>query len=257
MGLFSRRRKDAEPAEAPETTPGPEPETPDGQPDPDARGPWDAAQVADLGGRIDLGTLRIPVRPGMKLRLDVEKRTKKVVAASVTLGGSVLQVQAFAAPRSSGLWEELREEIATSVASQGGSADEAGGAFGRELLCRLPVRTADGRTAHRPVRFVGVDGPRWFLRGVISGQAAIDTAQAEPLEKLFADIVVVRGSEARAPRDVLELTVPTAPGEGEQRPGDTAGGGGGDGETAGQATRPRLEDIDPDRSRGPEITETR
>jgi hypothetical protein len=44
----------------------------------------------------------------------------------------------------------------------------------------------------RLARFVGVDGPRWFLRGVIGGAATTDV-EAAAREDLFRSIVVVRG----------------------------------------------------------------
>ena len=68
------------------------------------------------------------------------------------------------APTASGT--RSAREIAESVTQQGGSADDLPGPFGRELLARLPVRTPEGRTGHRPARFIGADGPRWFVRGV-------------------------------------------------------------------------------------------
>ena len=45
-------------------------------------------------------------------------------------GDSSLQVQAFAAPKSDGLWEDVRQEIATAVAEAGGQAEEPDGPFG-------------------------------------------------------------------------------------------------------------------------------
>ena len=116
--------------------------------------------------------------------------------------------------------------------------DDLPGPFGRELLARLPVRTAEGRTGHRPARFIGHDGPRWFLRGVLTGRAAIEPQDAAELEDVFADVVVVRGSQPRAPRDLLPLVVPgqrkTVPPEGAPADG-----------------RPALDPL----TRGPEITE--
>ncbi|WP_324650916.1 DUF3710 domain-containing protein [Georgenia sp. H159] len=231
MALFSRRRA-AEPDE-PGTT-DPEPAAPEPAQE---HGPWDVADVPELGQRLDLGALRVPARPGLKVRMELEKRTRQVVAASVSISGSALQVQAFAAPRSGGLWEELRPEIVASVTKQGGTADEVDGPFGREILARLPVTTQDGRMGHRPARFIGVDGPRWFLRGVLSGKAAIDPDAAKELEDLFADVVVVRGQEARPPRDVLALQMPGKAGPAEAQ------------EAEGSSLDPLT--------RGPEITEIR
>ena len=172
------------------------------------RGPWDVEEVADRGRRLDLGSLWLPGRDGMELRMEIEKTSKIVSAAAISLNGSALQLQVFAAPRTEGVWDDIRAEIAQSVEKQGGSVDDVPGPFGRELLARLPVRTTEGRTGHRPARFVGHDGPRWFLRGVVTGRAAVEPADATELEDIFADVVVVRGSEPRAPRDLLPLTMP-------------------------------------------------
>ena len=104
-------------------------------------GPWDASQVDDDLPRVDLGAILLPGVQGMELRMEIDKATNVVSAASILLDGSSLQVQAFAAPRTDGIWDEIRAEIAESVTQQGGSADDLPGPFGRELLARLPVRT--------------------------------------------------------------------------------------------------------------------
>jgi hypothetical protein len=202
------------------------------------RGPWDVEQVTERGRRVDLGALWLPPREGMELRMEVEKTSKIISAAAVSLNGSSLQLQVFAAPRTEGIWDEIRAEIAESVTKQGGSVDDLPGPFGRELLARLPVRTTEGRTGHRPARFIGHDGPRWFLRGVLTGRAAIDPQEATELENVFADVVVVRGSGPKAPRDLLPLTMPG------QRPPVTP-------DQAGPPAQPPLDPL----TRGPEITE--
>lgn len=199
-------------------------------------GPWDAGEEVPPGPRVDLGALRLPGVHGMELRMEIDKASNTVTAVGVTLDGSTLQMQAFAAPRSEGIWTEIRGEIAESVRKQGGSVDDVPGPFGRELLARLPVRTPEGRTGHRPARFFGVDGPRWFLRGVLTGRAAVDTEAAAQLEDLFRRTVVVRDTQARAPRDLLALTLP----------------GQADGVTA--SPTPAAPTFDP-LKRGPEITE--
>lgn len=200
------------------------------------RGPWDVADVPELGDRLDVGALRLPRREGLELRMEVDKASRVVTAAALAQHGSSLQLQVFAAPRTEGIWDEIRAEIADSVSRQGGTVDDLPGPFGRELLARLPVRTKEGRTGHRPVRFLGFDGPRWFLRGVISGRAAIDPDKARDLESVFADVVVVRGDRPHVPRDLLPLSLP-----GQARP-----------EGEGPAGAPTS--FDPLR-RGPEITE--
>ena len=102
-----------------------------------------------------------------------------------------------------------------------------------------------------PAVFVGVDGPRWFLRGVLSGRAAIDEASAAPLLDIFRAAVVVRGTEPMAPRELLPLTLPRDADSGAQpADGDAAT----DAEDASDADeRPTLNPFE----RGPEITEVR
>jgi hypothetical protein len=105
----------------------------------------------------------------------------------------------------------------------------------------VPSRTPDGRTAHQPARFAGVDGPRWFLRAVFHGEAAYQAEQALELESLVREVVVVRGTEAMAPRELLTLRLPEGAVDGDQEHQDAE------------------EERDPLRpfERGPEITEVR
>jgi hypothetical protein len=205
------------------------------------QGPWDVSEVEASDGYVDLGGLWLPGRDGMELRLEVEEESGRVIAATVQLGGSAVQLQAFAAPRREGIWDEIRKEIASSVTRQGGTADEVPGTFGRELLARVPSRTPDGRTAHQPARFAGIDGPRWFLRAVFHGEAAYQAEQALELESLVREVVVVRGTEAMAPRELLTLRLPEGAVDGDQEHQDAE------------------EERDPLRpfERGPEITEVR
>jgi len=83
----------------------------------------------------------------------------------------------------------------------------------------MPV-TTQGGTGLRAVRFVGIDGPRWMIRGAFSGRAALDTEAAAPLEEVLRDVVVVRGPHARPPREVLVLTLPGTTPAPEEAPSD-------------------------------------
>jgi hypothetical protein len=214
---------------------------------PRPHGPWDSSERPDAEGHVDLGGLRLAGRDGMELRLEVEEATGVVNGVAVVLGGSALLLHAYAAPRSSGIWDDIRAEIAGGVTRQGGTADEVPGPFGRELVVRIPVRSADGRTGHQAQRFVGIDGPRWFLRAVFQGPAVHDETAAAELEAVLRDVVVVRGPDAMAPREVLALRLPSGVTDAE---GAEASEDGEDGEA--QARPP----LDPFR-RGPEITEIR
>ena len=162
-------------------------------------GPFDAAAVEDDDGRLDLGALRIMGVPGMELRLEIDEAADQVVGATAVIGDSAVQIQAFAAPKTMGIWDDIRGEIAESILAQGGTADESRGPLGTELRTRMPSAGPDGRTVFAPARFAGVDGPRWFLRAVFSGRAAIEDEAAEPLLEVVRGTVVVRGDTRHGP----------------------------------------------------------
>jgi hypothetical protein len=167
------------------------------------RGPWDSHDVprGDEVPRVDLGGILVPVPDGMEVRVEVQDETP--VAATLVDGTSQLQVHAFAAPKSSGLWAEVRSEIAQSLQEAGGAAEHIEGPFGTELRARIPAENGT-----QTARFIGVDGPRWFLRGLLTGPGSTDAKQAQRLESAFRDVVVQRGSDAMAPRDMLPLHLP-------------------------------------------------
>jgi hypothetical protein len=213
-----------------------------------AGGPWDSEDAPeDDVPRIDLGSLLVPTPDGVELRVDMQDQT--VINATLVHGPNAMQLQAFAAPRSSGIWLEVRDEIASSIRESGGSADLADGPFGAELKARVPPPPPEQGgpprgTPPQPMRFVGVDGPRWFLRALVSGPAATDPGQARRLLDVFRGTVVVRGSEAMPPRDLLPLRLPREA---------MAHAPGVEHETETEPAKPTLDMLE----RGPEITETR
>ncbi|HWC35909.1 MAG TPA: DUF3710 domain-containing protein [Mycobacteriales bacterium] len=205
-------------------------------------GPWDAKDLPhdDETPRVDLGGLAVPIPGGVELRVEVADDV--VVAAALVDGSSQLLVSAFAAPKSSGIWDEVRKEIADSLHGSGGSGEHTSGPFGTELRARIP----DESGGTQPARFIGVDGPRWFLRGLLTGAAATDSFQARRLEAVFRDVVVHRGTDAMAPRDPLPLHLPREAIEAVANAAD-------EDEAEAEAEAPQLQL----RERGPEITELR
>jgi len=175
-----------------------------------AVGPWDAEEPHPELPRVDLGSLLVPVLEGTDIQLIFAEQHGAWVTVRHQL--SELQLQAFAAPKRASIWDEVRAEIAaeigTDLAAAGGRSTEREGPFGIELLAHVPVEPGQPQSGVRPVRFVGVDGPRWFLRGLFAGAAADDPAAAAPLEAVFSQVVVVRGENPIPPRDLLELRLP-------------------------------------------------
>jgi Protein of unknown function (DUF3710) len=206
-------------------------------------GPWDIADDFPAADRIDCGSLLIPAREDFDVQINVAEDQGAWVA--VVHEESGMQLQAFAAPRSGGLWDEVRNEIAANIAESGGNCAEEYGPFGTELVAQVPIGEDEPSAALQPVRFLGFDGPRWFLRGVVSGPAATNQDLTDAFNELFGDVVVVRGDYPAPPREQLEIRLPEEArraleeqlaAEGEERPDWY------------------LEDPF---TRGPEITETR
>jgi hypothetical protein len=190
----------------------------DGFPEP-ALGPYDLSEAPRGVQRLDLGSLQIPAVEGVEVRVqaDPDGTIQQVVLVH---GENALQLGVFAAPRSDGIWAEVRDEIRQSLFSDGVAAEEVDGEYGIELRAR--VRTPDGLT---DLRFVGVDGPRWMVRGVFQGKAAVDPAAAGPLLECLHGLVVDRGQEAKPVREPLALRLPREMAEQAER--ERAGGANG------------------------------
>lgn len=176
-------------------------------------GPWDSEQAPpDSVQRLDLGSLLVPMPSTVEVRVDVDEQGQ-IVAATVVVESSSLQLSTFAAPRTAGIWGDVRAEIAQALQASGGSAEEVDGPFGPELSAEVPAplpgqQTGAPEVMLAPARFLGIDGPRWFLRGLVTGPAAREARAALPLEALLRAVIVRRGNEAMAPRDALPLRLP-------------------------------------------------
>jgi hypothetical protein len=166
-------------------------------------GPYDVAEDPPDMPRLDLGSLQIPAIEGVEVRVqaDPDGAVQQVVLVH---GTNALQLGVFAAPRSEGIWDEVRTEIRKGLFEEGVAAEEVPGQYGVELRAR--VRTAEGGLTD--IRFVGVDGPRWMVRGVYQGSAAVDPANAGPLADCLRGLVVDRGAEAKPVREPLALRLP-------------------------------------------------
>jgi len=221
-----------------------EPEQPAGVPRAEG-GPWDAEESFPALERVDLGSLQVPVGPEHEIQLVMAEQHGAWV--TVRYRESEVQIQAFAAARRGALWDDVRAEIAAEVNTAGGRSQETEGSFGIELMAQVPAEPGQGAGelgGMRLVRFVGVDGPRWFVRGLFSGPAADGGDQADLLEEVLRDVVVVRGEHPVPPREILELRLPPEARQAleEQAAADEENRFGGD-----------LNPFE----RGPEFTETR
>ncbi len=184
---------------------------------PRPHGPWDVDDVPDDDVvRLDLGCMRVPGLPGVEIQVNVDEASGTVAAVTAIHAQSALQLQAFAAPRGEPLWPQVRRELAAGITKDGGLADVEGvddpaAGTAATVKAKLPFPQADGTMALADVRFIGTDGPRWMLRGVLSGAAAADPSAADVLLELYRGVVVVRGGDAFAPSEPLPLKLPDQP----------------------------------------------
>ena len=177
-------------------------------------GPYDERDAPEDGvQRVDLGALQIPVGEGLDVRLELNE-AQQVIAATLASPHGTMQLGVFAAPRSEGIWDEVRAEIAESLnAERRTSATEQDGPFGVELKA-----TVLGDSGTVPARFIGVDGPRWFLRALLAGPAAAEPAKARRFEEALRGVIVVRGNDPLPVREPVPLQLPS----GVELPGSEA-----------------------------------
>ena len=208
-------------------------------------GPWDAAEDYPDIARVDLGGLLLPQSDQIRIQVQADPSSGAVSQLSVLTEGSAVQIQPYAAPRKGGMWQEIRQQIVSSINSSGGLVEQVEGPYGTEV--RAQVAGAEGKP--QPARFCGIDGPRWFVRLVFLGKAARDEQAAQLLDTIVRGMVVVRGDEAMPMGNSIPLRVPQNP-ESEatvaaaQEAADQA---------SARAARPSITLP----ARGPEITETR
>ncbi len=196
-------------------------DTAPGEPMPDrSEGPFDISEVADpdasSAGRLDLGAVQLTLLDGLEVRVEMDPDSGEPAAVTIVRGEGAVQVRVFAAPRSGGGWREARGEIRSSITSDGGTVDEVTGRFGVELHTTAFLTDEQGNPVQQRMRFVGVDGPRWMLQGVLLGSGAVPET-SDAVEEAFRSLTVVRGDTAMPPGAPLQLSLPEdVPGSVEQ-----------------------------------------
>lgn len=177
-------------------------------------GPFDIDEVdldADDVTRIDFDSLIVTPFENMQMQLQLDQETGSVHSLLVVQGTSALEVALFAAPASSLMVDEVHEEMVRGTKSQGGDATVGPGPLGAELRRIVPMKGPDGEDGYHISRTWLAQGPRWLLRGVLMGEAALGDeldATGELLYEFFCNLVVRRDNSPRVPGDVIGLKVP-------------------------------------------------
>ena len=177
-----------------------------------ASGPHDSSTMPNDGTRLDLGALRIPSAPELEVRVEFDQESITPMSVSMILPHSIISIQAFASPRNEDTWPEVRDDVVEELEKHGIETSVVLGKFGTEIHTVMPSQEHDGETIITPVRFIGVDGDRWFLRVVVSGAGAIDEESSNEVDELIADVVVHRGEEPMGPGEPLPIVLPEGSG---------------------------------------------
>jgi len=167
-------------------------------------GPYDSSDLNAPAELVNFGSIAFSPNPLVTVRAVVEDGTSRFIAIAFDYKDSTLQVQAFASPKGIKIWDEVLEDISTSLANQGVAVRRENGPFGLEIFANVPELDGSERT----LRMFAADGERWLLRGTMSGKNFEDLEVKTFLEDIFKGIVVFRGEAPLPPREILPLELP-------------------------------------------------
>ncbi|RUQ05030.1 DUF3710 domain-containing protein, partial [Kocuria sp. HSID17582] len=115
------------------------------QENPRALGPWDESELpGERSEYLDLGALLVKPVSGVDVRLEVDQRTQEPRAVNLDFRDGSVQLQPFSAPKSSGLWDEVRAELIAGLRRDNGDPSVSRGSFGLQVDAKFPATTADG-----------------------------------------------------------------------------------------------------------------
>jgi len=178
-------------------------------------GPFDISEVdldADDLQRLDFGSLVVTPFDDMQMQMQVDQATNQVQALLVMDGDSAIEVALFAAPARASMLPEVRADMQAATDKADGTMSLVEGPLGTEIRRRLPVTAPDGRQGHQVTRTWLAQGPKWLLRGVLMGKAAltddVDEGEAQLLFEFFCNLVVRRGDTPRVPGQLIGLDIP-------------------------------------------------
>lgn len=171
--------------------------------DDDLDGPFDIGDFDDAShatvGRHDLGSVLIPEDETAELVFEVNQQGVPTAVWMVTPNGRY-NLTAWAAPKTGGLWREVVTEIADSLRKDNAQVSIEDGPWGREVV---------GVVTNGPepvvMRFIGVDGYRWMVRGAAIGPPQLADKIADEARKALADTVIRRGDTPQPVRAMLPL----------------------------------------------------
>ncbi|MCD2158323.1 DUF3710 domain-containing protein [Rhodococcus cerastii] len=157
--------------------------------------------VGVTGHRVDLGSILLPLPEAVQLQVQMDPEGRPQSVYLVTDNSERITVEAFAAPRSPGLWQQTADVLVESLRDEGARVTGEAGPWGKEIVAI---------TAEADLRFIGIDGPRWMVRGVVSGppNTGGESSLIALARSILSDTVVRRGAEPYPAGASLPLLLP-------------------------------------------------
>ncbi|KAA8877363.1 DUF3710 domain-containing protein [Nocardia colli] len=167
---------------------------------PNPHGPYDETNAPDDDvRRLDLGSIRMPVPAWGECLVDMAPDDSMVhfVHWQTPLGR--FTVTAYAAAPSGGLWASIVPELIVGLQEDCRGVHSEPGTWGAEVAATMDDRA---------LRIIGVDGPRWMLRGAALAAPSTARHSASALRDLLRGTVVARGAVELPDRTMLPLVLP-------------------------------------------------
>lgn len=181
-------------------------------------GPFNSYEVENTDGYLDFGSLLIPMETGLDVSVSIDPANGKIASVSLIYLNSIATVELFAAAKEQDSWSETRYEIAGKLEETKVVPKIVSGFFGAEIHAVMPVYDQLGNANIQAIRFLGVNGDRWFIRVAISGLAASEQNVATELDSILSKLVINRGMEAMPPGVRLPLEFPSNGAEIQEKP---------------------------------------
>lgn len=172
--------------------------------------PKNSYEVINADGYLKFGSLWVPSLNELDISVEITQDDKQLLSLSLIYANSIAKVEVFAAAKDHSSWTETRFELAAKLEDAKVQPKVMNGTFGAELSAIMPTFDAQGIALVQAVRFLGIDGDRWFMRVTVSGNGATDPVAISKLDELISQLVVDRGEHAMSPGSRLPLTLPSS-----------------------------------------------
>jgi len=173
-----------------------------------ADGPWDVDAAPEGQKFLDFGPLKLPSLAGLKVRMEIDPDRREIGAVTVRVAGCALQLQVITAARGVGQWTDTRQALIANLKQRPGHQQVVEGHFGAEVIGVLTGRTPEGVLVDATMRFQGLEGDRWMIRAVSSGQTVTQDRTVARVNAFLSRCAVDVRDSAEPAGTVLPLTDP-------------------------------------------------